>query len=657
MHRRHPSSKPTEVARGDGLTSPPRKSRKRKRKRKRKNDLPFYQLFISVGVTLLLITSVLLLAYRKIWPGRSRINYDDDDDAYFIQEVRPDQKPGPIPIFNLSEASQWDAFGILNHIKSPQNTSFWDHAKEIRQTFAKKYGGENAARMILDKGMTTFFKAGETFPQDVVATACRFQQAEQERRPFRLSFAGYSTTVGSGNLFQQSFPFHMQRILNSLVKLAGVTEGLEVRNAAIEEIPSFPYGWCFQNFLGPNPDVISWDYSMNEAGGGPEGLEAYIRHILSSFSNVPKLIVKDIHMAVLRRNVLHEYSDSFLLDPVAIHMDPATNFFVQRPEEYRPDGFKEWRKFGGPHGSPGQVGNHPALKEHEMIGWMLALHFLTALEYKMSQGPTMQCPKSPRAESLLLTRPISGRLTNTNKTSYDPILFGHETSDGKWTMNPVQCRTTFQPILTGDLSELVVNGTIAEDMDTLLPKSQQFYNQGWTLDFSEGEKAVKRKLNLYKNNLGFIDSKEAYFGIYESPKMTLFLPYVAESNDLPKIGDTAQDWITSIVICQVSEKRSERACNFGSDVTFLIDGTNITNSPKYMMKDPGTLYLGKPVCTHVPVPVGATLTSHNLLASDSSRLENDQVGLLLQIFVNNPHIVHVSQACSISHVIWEEKKR
>ncbi len=75
------------------------------------------------------------------------------------------------------------------------------------------------------------------------------------------------------------------------------------------------------------------------------------------------------------------------------------------------------------------------------------------------------------------------------------------------------------------------------------------------------------------------------------------------------------------------------------------------------MKDAGTLYLGKPVCSHVPIPEGAILTSHNELAKSGLELETDQIGLLVQIFVTNPHIVHINQACSLSHIVWEEKQK
>jgi hypothetical protein len=181
-----------------------------------------------------------------------------------------------------------------------------------------------------------------------------------------------------------------------------------------------------------------------------------------------------------------------------------------------------------------------------------------------------------------------------------------------------------------------------------------YYNKGWTFDLSEGEKTAKRKLSVFENGLGFRDSKEAYYGIYESPKMTLLVPYEAKTTtatSAPQIGDAASDWFESLVLCQVNEKRDATACNFGSDVGVLIGGVNATDTA-VLMKDAGTLFLGQPVCLQVPMPPQAILTSHNQLAA--SKNDDDEVGVLVEIYVTNPHIVHVNQACSISHVVWEE---
>jgi hypothetical protein len=47
-------------------------------------------------------------------------------------------------------------------------------------------------------------------------------------------------------------------------------------NGAIGEIPSLPYRFCLEHFLGTDPDVISWDYSMNEGPWAASVLEAFL---------------------------------------------------------------------------------------------------------------------------------------------------------------------------------------------------------------------------------------------------------------------------------------------------------------------------------------------------------------------------------------------
>ena len=710
----------------------------------------------------------------------------------------------PLPEFTLSKYSNWDAFGIFETMKEIDNNSedireamgnpsaFWREARNMRMQFAELYGGENAARMLIDRGTTRFPSipisnnynnsntgASDTAgssdsqeippgpPSDVVATACRLHQAKSENRPFRMAFGGYSVTAGRGNKHQDSYPFQLKGLLEPMLKAAGFSEAspLSVTNAAIGGVPSFPYGWCMLEFWGGGkdteegndsgiagiPDVVSWDFGMNEASGGPEGLEAYIRHLLSTYvtqtgtSNPPKLIVKDHFTARYRKQVLAEYS-AILKDPVLLHtehaVEPIFDFTQESAKGYdekedwrRPLGFRKWREWGAPKGAPGQAVHHPAVQEHKLNGWILAMHFVTALEYMVvMEGanvatsshwcplPTLQKDNNKKSQStehsttsspFSLPPPVSRIITNNTDLPYDGIFFGYpETieSDGynknssvstllqeassssrPWRMNPIRCRTTFEPKFSGDLSGLVVSGTMGEDLDPTLPKSQYYYNEGWTYDLSEAEKSAKRKLNLYPESLGFRDSKEAYYGIYESPPMTLLLPYdnKAEgvgvvSKSLPKVDDPAAVWYESIVVCQVNDKNTfdsafadPNSCSFASDVALRIGGVDVNQNATRMLNTIGSVYLGKPICKHVAIPPLARLTSHNTLLSreeagkdsDSSRgvmagdgrnsvdsrfLEVDQIGLLVEIFVSNPHIVHINQACSLSHVVWEQ---
>lgn len=677
-------------------------------------------------------------------------NNDDIDEENIIIKAPIRKTAPPLPTFELSKSAEWDVFSTFNkfspllatennNLDNSNNEPFWQAVRELQKNFTEIYGGENAARMLLDRGMTTFrngtgnsnsnssTNTGTSTPLDVVTTACRLRQAKFEQRPFVFSFGGYSVTTGHGNRHIDSYPFQLKEFLEPIIKLAGIVS-LKVNNAAIGGVPSFPYGWCMKEFWGGEtddavqsiPDVVSWDFGMNEPGG-PEGLEAYVRHLLSTYnSNIgppPKLIVKDYFAANHRKEVLAEYS-SHLRDPVILHTDVAAKPFLAREEEFRPLGFQKWREWGAPKGSPGQAPHHPAVREHKLNGYILALHFVTALEYmiyreeregedsnlvdthnwcqQQSSTITLELLSSGAVSSLTpffsLPPPVSSRIANDTKLHYDGILFGNPMTDQSignnnnvtstqngtfvpWIMNPVRCRTTFEPKLSGDLSEIIVSGSIGEDLDVLLPKSQYYYNKGWTFDLSEAEKTAKKKLSVYPNGLGFRDSKEAYYGIYESSTMTLLLPYETTENVVgtAKAGDSASEFYESVVICQVNEKSlnsfDSDSCNFDTDVGVRIGGINVTQNNTKMFDTIGSVYLGKPICKHVTIPSKALLTSHNTLLHEgedptpgvvgqtdhTNLLDKDQTGLLVEVFVSNPHIVHINQACSISHVVWEEK--
>jgi len=782
------------------------RNNRRNQRRRRNDESSFFILFLQVGTTILLLCLAIFHIYEYIRPSISKrdmssINnneYGDDDDIDdAVNAMNLDDGKGlklnqllplrntdtdkaektkatiqktapPLPTFELTKSAEWDVFSTFGRFSPTAPTTmatekkdtiiFWQAARELQENFAEIYGGENAARMLLDRGMTTFrVNEIDTSPIDVVVTACRFRQAKLEKRAFRIAFGGYSVTTGRGNRHKDSYPFQLREFLGPITKLAGI-RSLQVNNAAIGGVPSFPYGWCMKEFWGGKkkttlkdeamngthnnntkidsidanfdvseiPDVVSWDFGMNEPGG-PEGLEAYVRHLLSTYSSStgpsslshlilpPKLIIKDYFTADHRREVLAEYS-SLLKDPVVLHTDIAVEPFLARAEEFRPPGFKKWREWGSPKGAPGQASHHPAVQEHKLNGYILAMHFVTALEYMIAmeerekekrnsddsdadnhhwcQQDSLTTSESLSSVSSVptffsLPPPVSRKIANETKLHYDGILFGNPIMDQSninnnnnvailqngsfvpWIMNPVRCRTTFEPKLSGDLSEIIVNGSAGEDLDVLLPKSQYYYNKGWTLDLSEAEKAAKRKLSVYPNGLGFRDSKEAYYGIYESPQMTLLLPY--ETSLLPKAGDSASDFYQSLVVCSVNEKNVDysipHSCNFATDVGVRIGGISVTQNDTKMFDTIGLLYLGKPICKHVKIPSEARLTSHNTLLNEVddpvngfherndyvNLLENDETGLLVEVFVSNRHIVHINQACSLSHVLWEEK--
>ena len=168
---------------------------------------------------------------------------------------------------------------------------------------------------------------------------------------------------------------------------------------------------------------------------------------------------------------------------------------------------------------------------------------------------------------------------------------------------------------------------------------------------------------------------------YESNEM---IDRTTLSSSLPRTGDPASDWYESLVLCQVNDKNTfdsafadTSSCNFGNDVRVRIGGIDILQNATKMLRMIGSVYLGKPICKHVPIPPEANLTSRTTLlqeedgrSSSSSRItmdrkhstdgtqltSADQPGLLVEVFVSNPKIVHVHQACSLSHVVWEQRR-
>ena len=199
-----------------------------------------------------------------------------------------------------------------------------------------------------------------------------------------------------------------------------------------------------------------------------------------------------------------------------------------------------------------------------------------------------------------------------------------------------------------------------------------FYNRAWVLDLSEGEKDAKRSLDRY-GGMGFVDMKRAYRGLFTSGALRFLLPFYNEQTSFdrrnplrPKVGDLARDWYQSIVVCEVNERRQSSACDAGKDITFAVGAVNATKVTK--LNTPGTLYLGTKICTFIDIPEDAKISSREaMLLEDpllplnerkaaTKALESGEalIGLPLSLTVHNHLIVAISDACSVSHVVWEQ---
>lgn len=247
--------------------------------RSSENSFPF--LFLRVAIVVALLMLMVGTAYRWLFPATETPELLDDDydsknfqissdsakhktkslvrDTNHPQLEFPNMEDSahetlqeripPLPVWKLAEYSlKYDAYALaetyesspssfdgedLTTVTNKQNFMFWQVAAGLRKRFSALYGGENAARAMLERGTTVFGRVNENnaLPDDLHLTACRILQAKQEQRSFKFSFGGYSVTAGRGNLFQQSFPFVMEQQLHTPFRLLGVE--LSVRNAAM----------------------------------------------------------------------------------------------------------------------------------------------------------------------------------------------------------------------------------------------------------------------------------------------------------------------------------------------------------------------------------------------------------------------------------------
>lgn len=568
---------------------------------------------------------------------------------------------------------------MTNHLPAAINPDEIQTARtnisKLREEFYTRYGGKEIATTMLNKGVRTFENKNTKDTSNSIsirATANRFLSAivrheyyiplessqqqqrlqqQKEQAEFVMAFAGYSVTVGRGNHLEQSYPFVLEKILSPILQLSPFNTKLIVRNSAIGGIPSFPYGWCLSNFLGDDSDLVSWDYGMNE-GNGATGLESYLRQALLMPKSPPLFVLLDVKSGK-RLNMLQKYVDLGVLpDPIALgNKEAVDKKLLQLPENERPIGLQKWDEWGAPKGAPGQSPWHPKKQEHALMGWMLAMHMLDALDDALTiieQDASWRTPllaKERKHKEVALPPPVAD-VSNTGVAS---ILHGSssETNKNEWRMNHISCRTSFLPNISGNLNSIIVSGIEKSNKDIMEPRDDSEFLEGWVMDVGKLERDTKLKVLKY-GGLGYIDMKTALYGIPSSGMLQLFLPYEGRSGSgensirtQPVADADATKYFNTIVLCEVNEKRGDNECKMTSDLDFRIGNVAVSKSNVSQVKDVAS-YLKKDICIRVEIPKDAKL-SNNL----------ERVGLSLDVTVTGTGITRENGACSISHVIWE----
>lgn len=552
------------------------------------------------------------------------------------------------PSIDLEDAPA--SSGSLRGLQTPMKPEDMVGARkgifDLRQEFYSRYGGEKTAVKMLKKGVKTFEKKGGD-TKAVRSTADRFLKAivRNEASPeFVMAFAGYSVTVGRGNHLEQSYPFILKNVLAPILELPPFNTKLVVRNSAIGGIPSFPYGWCLSNFLGEDADLVSWDYGMNE-GNGALGLESYVRQALMMPKSPPIFVMLD--MKKPRLDVLQEYVNSGALpDPIALAGKEAVDkALLKLPEDKRPPGLQKWDEWGAPKGAPGQSPWHPKKMEHDLLGWMLAMHMADALDVALEvMEKDVDWRKSIVAETHqkeVILPPTITHISNNEEASFLHGT-GSPGDDTKWHMNHLSCRTSFLPNISGDLNSIVESGVTKDDEDMLKTRDDSLFDGGWVMDVGKVERETKLKV-MKIGGLGYIDMKTALYGIPSSGVLKLWLPY--EGPGKPKNNGVARDYYNAVILCEVNEKRGDKECKMTSDLKFKLGGASVASVSQ--VKEVAS-YLSKAICVRLDIPDASKVYLKSKGGAEKSP------GMSLEISVTG-EVTRDDGACSISHVVWENK--
>ena len=112
----------------------------------------------------------------------------------------------------------------------------------------------------------------------------------------------------------------------------------------------------------------------------------------------------------------------------------------------------------------------------------------------------------------------------------------------------------------------------------------------------------------------------------------------------------AKEYVKSVILCQVNEKRADRECNMEKNLNVKIVqiGESIPSSKLATITFPGALYLNKPICRAVEIRNEALLSVSRL-----PKERNQMIELFVDISVVGDNVSYDNGACSISHVIME----
>ncbi len=304
------------------------------------------------------------------------------------------------------------------------------------------------------------------------------------------------------------------------------------------------------------------------------------------------------------------------------------------------------------------------------MGWMISLHIYEAilivaihliLVHNDNDGLFQKQHDLENIKYLPEPTAILDSTKGKSNFALSMMAGTNATTNTKWNLNPIHCRTSYDPVhFGGALEDIIVGGTTGEDLDLKLPRGPMLYNKAWVVDLDSQEKRNYKINQQYK--LGYKDLKRAYFGVPASGSLKMFLPLDDDAkSDSTKNNSLAQQMYKTLLICEIKQVKIHESCDMERDMEVMIGGQK-TEKINYLSAE-GTSYLGQKLCANVEIPETAKITSkrqylHEIdndtyLRASNENTNKNQIGISLEIKVIGDIVTWKTGPCTISHIIWE----
>jgi hypothetical protein len=620
------------------------KSKRRRHGRthnKHEKDEPFHVLFCKVAFflsVLAIMTFSCVMSYQRILrttrlvalttnaPPLQPIYTTLRGENYQVEmplRIKKQIKPVSVskePVVNVSFA---DAFALAEQY-AVSNEAFASTAQRLRDEFAIRY--RTGARAMLQRGLR------ETAPHSL---ARRFllhsSESSTSSDTFTIVVLGDDAASGAGNLRGQAYASVLHALLNETFQSTHRT--FNVLNLAMEYASPFPLVWClYDHYLNYTPaDVYIWDFRGVAADHKLDQLEAFLR---ITATTKPFLIL--LNASPLELNLLQHYHVDALIVNDRDAVQPILNSGAP--------GLDQYQRFGTD--SKVRLLQLLSVQNHEVIAWLIAMHFLAAME--MAETKDLVGIKVASRPTQL---PDPMGLFSVRSTPYSSLFLEHSSRLRCYTSFDLTERTAdmtlMRVLVAPTLSTLVASATVGSDVDLLLPKIAD--GSGWVLDL---DTVAKRKKQLTKHNefYGFPDWKAAYCGVAQSGLLRLILPLddnqlnaVAPLDDSTLVGRV----LTMLVLCSPKAPELNGRCSLSRDTNVTVSGFKTDLIPLSSKLVDGT---DRPSCFQVIIPKQAVV--------DVLRTEKDNTlkhyGISVEIRVTDHKITQKKGACSISHVIYTQ---